>query len=247
MLFSIFKSNRMDIRRDVVHLSMMPVSKQLWSSKPKNLCLKRLAKKQMVSLFLDKPHRFRTTEFEIYRTLHFRPVKNHPKFQKIQREFFCCVLIYFCFTDNLLIFVLSLFYFTIDSDLNTSNIIQANNHEQFKYDGNYSFFFSIFLRGISFGLITSFDLLSFPFVFVCHFALHRWCSERNTWSVQWWNWRKWYLFCFDFYFFFLSYLIFLILTFYLFVKFSFFFIFNNFKLNAFLLMLWCLVWTEIHK
>lgn len=39
----------MDIHRDVVRLSMMLVLKHLWSSKPKNLCLKKLAKKQMVS------------------------------------------------------------------------------------------------------------------------------------------------------------------------------------------------------
>lgn len=49
-----FYFNRMDIHRDVAHLSMMLVLKQLWSSKPKNLCLKRLAKRQMVSEIYTK-------------------------------------------------------------------------------------------------------------------------------------------------------------------------------------------------
>ena len=40
---------RMDIHHGVVHLSMMLVLKQLWSSKLSSQCLRKLAKKQMVS------------------------------------------------------------------------------------------------------------------------------------------------------------------------------------------------------
>lgn len=103
------------------------------------------------------------------------------------------------------------FYFTFNSDLNTTSVTQANTQEQFIYDGNYFVMCFYFFQSILW--VWQNHTLNHYFSFVvwfcpsrCIFAVtlfhhihhddyytYRRCSERNTWSVQWWNCWKWYL------------------------------------------------------